>query len=177
MNNDVYATPGLALLDQFGRHLPLFLNIEWAKPEDATDAQWDVATRGLRTFLTGGHADKALGLGWPHDGLFAVPPGWGRVDLCGAALLIGDREVTDITADAIRIKTPSGGTLSFYRKPQPDYALVYHERLKALRGLGGDEPHFRALDHAISFCRQHWGCDLETAKALVRAAIAKAATQ
>ena len=132
---------------------------------------------GVRTFLATGGADEAMRLGWPHEELFTVPPLWSRVDLCGAGLLIGDREVADITADAIKIKTASGATLSLYRRPQPDLALVYRERLKALRGLGGDEPLFRAFDFTVNFCREHSGCDLEEAKARVRAAIAKAAAQ
>ena len=92
-------------------------------------------------------------------------------------MLIDDREVVAVTAEAIQIKTASGATLSFYRKPAVDYRLVYETRRKSLASLGGDEPHFRAFDFAVSFCRQHSGCDLEEAKKLVRAAIAKPATQ
>ena len=165
------------LTDQLDRHLPLLCDIEEARPPDATDVQWDAAMSGVRRFLATGDADEAMRLGWPHEELFTVPPLWSRVDLCGAGLLIGDREVADITADAIKIKTASGATLSLYRRPQPDLALVYRERLKALRGLGGDEPHFRAFDFTVNFCREHSGCDLEQAKARVRAAIAKAAAQ
>jgi hypothetical protein len=153
----------------------LLCDIEEARPPDATDAQWDAAMSGVRTFLASGRADEAMRLGWPHDELFAVPSLWANVAACG--LLIGDREVTAVTADKIQIKTASGATLSFYRRLQPDYALVYRERLKALRGLGGDEQHFRAFDHAVNFCRERSGLDLEEAKALVRAAIAKAAAQ
>jgi hypothetical protein len=145
------------------------------RPNDARDAQWEVAIRGLRAFLASGHADEAMRLGWPHDELFAVPPLWANVALSGAALLIADREVAEITSAAIRIKTASGATLSFYRKPQPDYRLVYETRRKSLASLGGDEPHFRAFDFAVSFCREHTGLGLEEAKKLVRAAIAKAA--
>jgi hypothetical protein len=120
---------------------------------------------------------EAERLGWPPDELYRVPELWSQIHLAGCALLIDDREVVAVTAEAIQIKTDSGATLSFYRKPQPDYGLIYRERLKALRGLGGGEAHFRALDYAINFCRQHSGCDLEEAKKLVRAAIAKPATQ
>jgi hypothetical protein len=165
------------LTDPLDRHLPLLCDIEEARPPDATDAQWDAAMSGVRAFLASGRADEALRLGWPHDELFAVPPLWANVALCGAALLIGDREVTAVTADKIQIKSESGSILSFYRRPQPDYGLVYRERLKALRGLGGDEPHFRAFDFTVNFCREHSGCDLEQAKALVRAAIAKPAAR
>jgi hypothetical protein len=47
--------------------------------------------------------------------LYALPPVWARVDLCGAALLIGDRKVIAVTADSIAIEARSGSTLKFYR--------------------------------------------------------------
>jgi excisionase family DNA binding protein len=60
---------------------------------------------------------------------------------------------------------------------EPDLADLYRERRKSLvRSLGANEAHFRAFDFTVGFCREHCGCDLEKAKALVRAAIAKAAT-
>src|SRR3984957_10296887 len=98
----------------FDRHFPLLYDIEEVRPHDANDAQWDVAMRGLRTFLATGRADEALRLGWPHDELFAVPPLWARVDLCGVGLLIGDREVVEVTPAEIRIKTASGATQRFF---------------------------------------------------------------
>jgi hypothetical protein len=155
------------------RHKAFVDDINSRRPPDVGDANWRTVLAGLYAFLASGHGDVAECLGWPSSELYAVPPVWARIDLCGAALLIGDREVTDITADAIRIKTASGATLNFYRKPQPDYRLVYETRRKALKSLGADEAHFRALDHAVSFCREHSGCNLETAKALVRDAVAK----
>jgi hypothetical protein len=147
------------------------------QPPDATDVQWDVAMRGLRTFLAAGHGAEAERLGWPKDELYAVPKLWSQIHLCGAALLIGDREVVSITADEIRIRTASGATLAFRRRPQPDYAVAYRQRCKELAHLGHDEARFRAFDHCIALCRQLSGCDLEEAKALVRGAIAKASTQ
>jgi hypothetical protein len=46
-----------------------------------------------------------------------------------------------------------------------DYRSIYETRRKELaRYIIGDEPHFRAFDHAV-------GCDLEEAKRQVRAAI------
>jgi hypothetical protein len=158
-----------------GRHSLLLRRIEAARPADAADAQWDSAMRGLWTFLGSGRADEALSLGWPHDELFAVPPVWTNTALCGAALLIGDREVVEVIANRIQIKTASGAILSFYRRSQPDYGLVYRERRKVLaRNLGADEAHFRALDYAINVCRQHSGVGLEQAKTRVRAALAAA---
>jgi DNA polymerase-1 len=63
-------------------------------------------------------------------------------------------------------------------KPGPDWAAVYTERFKLLRrNVGDDEARFRAFDHTVDRCREHSTLDLEQAKALVRAAIAKAGAQ
>jgi hypothetical protein len=145
-----------------------------ARPPDVTSAQWRVAMKGLEVFLTAGHGAEAERLGWTRDELYAVPPLWARVDLCGAALLIGDREVVDITSSAIQIKTASGAMLSFYRKPALDLALVYRERLKLFgEDACKEEVQLRAIEHTVNFCRSNTGCDLATATAAVRAAIAK----
>jgi hypothetical protein len=161
----------------FDRHFPLLYDIEGARPRDVNDAQWDVAMRGLRTFLATGRADEALRLGWPHNELFRVPPVWSRVDLCGCALLIGDREVVEVTPAQIGIKTASGATQRFFRRPEPDLAFAYRERLK-LFGLdaSSEEVQLRALEHTVRFCRDRRGCDFETAKAALLSAIKWSAT-
>ena len=160
------------LTGPFDRHFPLLYDIEEARPDDVNDAQWDVAMRGLRTFLATGGADDALRLGWTKSDLFRVPPFWARVDLCGVGLLIGDREVVEVKRAEIWIKTASGATLAFYRKPELDYGLVYSERLKLLGGdADKEEPRLRAVEYVINFYRSHHDCSLEDAKAAVRAAI------
>jgi hypothetical protein len=96
-----------------------------------------------------------------------VPPSGNVIDITGA---IAVRITMGATATISRAAPPEN--------PEVDYRLVYETRRKALaRNLSDDEAHFRAFDHAVSFCREHSGCDLEKAKALVRAAIAKAAAQ
>jgi hypothetical protein len=88
--------------------------------------------------------------------------------------------VIDITG-AIAVGITMGATVTNSRaaapeKPEVDYRLVYETRRKALApNLGDDEAHFRAFDFTVNFCREHSGVDLETAKAMVRAAIAKTA--
>jgi hypothetical protein len=166
------------LADLFDRHFPVLYDIEEARPDDVNDAQWDVAMRGLRTFLATGGADDALRLGWTKDELFRVPPLWARVDLCGAALLIGDREVVEVKPAEIRIKTASGATLAFYRKPEVDIGLVYSERFKILnRNVDAAEAHARSYDYAISAHRSHYGSDLAAAKVAVMAAIKRGAAK
>ena len=147
------------------------------QPPDVSNHQWQVAQRGLWAFLFSGQAEKAMRLGWPNDALFGVPPVWARAELCGAGLLIEDREVVEISADAIRVKAPSGSVLAFYRKPQPDFGLVYETRLKLIRGnypADSKEPRLGALEHTVRFCCDQTGADLEQAKKRVLATIAKA---
>jgi hypothetical protein len=148
-----------------------------ARPPDVKDAHWEAALRGLKAFLEAGHGAEALRLGWPKDELYAVPLLWSRIDSCGAALLIGDREIVNITSAEIRIKAASGSTLAFYRKPQVDYGVAYCARLKMV----GDDAYkeefqLRALEATVSLYRSnHPGVDIDAAKAAVVAAIKKAA--
>jgi hypothetical protein len=107
----------------FDGHFRLLYDIEEARPDYVNDAQWNVAMRGLRTFLATGRADDALRLGWTKNELFRVPPLWTRVDLCGVALLIGDREVVEVTPAEVGIKTASGATQRFFRRPEQTLLL------------------------------------------------------
>lgn len=166
--------PGL-----FERYRPLLETIEEWRPPDVPNADWETATRGLRAFLAAGYGAEAERLGWPPDELYAVPPLWSRVDLCGAGLLIADREVVQITPDAIRIRTASDSTLAFYRKPTIDYRLVYETHLKLIRGnYSGDseEPRLRALERTVRFCCDHAGLNLEDAKKIVTVAIERSSS-
>jgi hypothetical protein len=71
--------------------------------------------RGLKRFVDAGWSDKAALLGWTAVELYRLPPLWSRMDLAGAALLIGDRRVIAVTEDSIIIETPSGASLKFRR--------------------------------------------------------------
>ena len=147
------------------RHRPLLDAVEAAKPPDVTHDQWQTAVDGLRVFLLAGWGDEAARLGWPCDELYRVPPLWTRLDLCGVGLLIGDCEVTDITAEAIRIKTASGSSQSFRRQPEPDFGLVYAERVKLLsRDVDEAEARARSFEFAVNACRVHASLSLEAAK-------------
>jgi hypothetical protein len=116
-----------------------------------------------------------LRLGWPRDELFKVPELWSQIDRCGCALLIAGREVIGITPSEIRIKTPSGATPAFYRKPKVDYGVAYRARIKSLGDDGlKEEPRLRALEAVVSLYRNnHPNVDVDTAKAAVLAAITK----
>ena len=145
------------------------------RPPDISDARWQEALRGLQAFVAGGWGEKAEALGWPRDELYRAPPVWSRVDLCGAALLIGDDEVTEVTASEIRIQTASGASQTFYRAPEPDLALIYRERLKLFgEDSTKEEPQLRALEHTVRVCRDHTGLGLEGAKSKVTVAIVAA---
>jgi hypothetical protein len=129
--------------------------------------------RGLQQFVAGGWGDQAEAAGWTRDELFRVPELWSRVDPCGAALLIDDNEVTAVTPTEIRIMTASGASLDFYRKPEPDFGLVFRERFKLILGsMGAEEGRLRAIEHTVAEYRKRHDVDLETAKRAVLAAIA-----
>jgi hypothetical protein len=175
-----YAALGLVPLPSVPEyHLNLLLRIERAKPNNVNEAQWEEAMRGLRTFLATGHADEALRLGWPEDELFCVPELWSQIHLCGAALLIGDREVVGITAAEIRIRTASGSTLAFYRKPAVDYGVAYRARIKELGDDGlKEEPRLRAFESVVGlYLTNHPGIGVDEAKAAVQIAIAQETTK
>ena len=75
---------------------------------------------------------------------------WGRGDLAGAALLIGDNEVVGVTPDAIKIKTPQGATQTFCRRPAVDFALMFESRRKQLAGnVDSGEARLRAREWTI----------------------------
>ena len=81
--------------------------------------------------------------------------------------------MVEITSTEIRIKTASGGTLAFYRKPQIDYGLAYRTRIKQ---IGDDalkeEYRLRAFEAVVNLFRaNHPDADVDTAAAAVRAAI------
>jgi hypothetical protein len=159
------------------RHAPFLREVKGAQPVDADNRQWRSAVEGLESFLLSGWADEAERLGWPKDELYAVPPLWSQINLCGAALLIGDRETVNVSSTEIRIKTASGATLAFYRKPEVDYGLAYRNRIKQL-GLDASKEEFqlRALEAVVNLYRNHHpNVDVDTAKAAVLAAIKEAA--
>ena len=110
-------------------------------------------SRGCRSSFFPATPTRLCGLGWSEDELFSVPSHWPNVSQTGAGLLINDREVISITPTEIRIKTSSGSSLAFYRKPEVDYGLVFRERLKLIRrrrlqgrvSAAGDRAHGQRL--------------------------------
>jgi hypothetical protein len=155
-----------------GARLPKHKGFEARRPPDVSDARWQTALRGLQRFVANGHGGRAEALGWSHDELYRVPKPWSQTSLTGVALLVGDNEVVEVTATEIGTKTATGAIQIFRRKPEPDFGLVYRERLK-LFGLDAscEEVQLRTLEHTVRFCRNHRNCDFETAKAAVLAAI------
>jgi hypothetical protein len=155
------------------RHAPFLREVNDAKPADATNRQWRDVIEGLESFLLSGWGDEAERLGWPKNELYAVPKLWSQIDRCGCALLIGDREVVNISSTELRIKASSGSTLAFYRKPVVDYRVAYEAHLKAICGnYPGDseEPRLRAVERTVVLFRSNNpNASLEEAKAAVLA--------
>jgi hypothetical protein len=140
-----------------------------ATPPDVPPDFWRKAIDGLWVFVAAGHGAEAERLGWPRDELYRVPELWSQIHLSGAALLVCDCEVTEITAGAIRVKTTSGAIWAFYRRPKIDYALAYRERIRLAGEDGrGEEVRLRALEAVVNlYLSHHPGVDIDTAKAAV----------
>ena len=100
-------------------------------PSDCSPQRWVVARRGLKRFLDEGWSDQATLLGWTLEELYAVPPVWGRVDLCGATLLIADRRVVVVTERTITTVGVTGSHLKFYRAPRARVVDVVAQDVKA----------------------------------------------
>jgi hypothetical protein len=86
-----------------------------AAPNDCSEERWTSAVLGLHRFVVEGWGDRAALMGWTKDELYRVPPCWGRFDLTGAALLIGQSRVIAVTEASIVIETHSGARLKFRR--------------------------------------------------------------
>ena len=84
-------------------------------PPHCIPARWTKALRGLRRFVVEGWGDQAALLGWTKNELYRTPPLWSRIDLTGAALLIGDSQILAVTQDSIAIETTAGSQLKFRR--------------------------------------------------------------
>jgi hypothetical protein len=84
-------------------------------PPGCPEQRWAAALRGLQHFVKDGWGDQAALIGWTAEELYRVPPVWSRIDLAGAALMIGDRRVIAITEASIAIETLSGSRLKFRR--------------------------------------------------------------
>ena len=89
--------------------------IEANPPPDCSGERWAKALHGLQYFVRTGWGDQAALLGWTAEELYRVPLVWRRVDLTGAALLIGQNRVIAMTEASIVIETPSGSQLKFRR--------------------------------------------------------------
>jgi hypothetical protein len=157
------------------RHAPFLQEVKAARPPDVNDEPWRRAIEGLESFLLSGWGDEAERCGWSEVALHRVPPVWARIELCGVALLIADREVVAVTPTEIRIKTASGASQGFYRAPAIDYAVAYRAHLLRSRcetDAGNQEAELRALEHCVRlYLEHHPGCNAGEARARVLAAI------
>lgn len=85
------------------------------QPADCSESHWKPARRGLERFVSEGWGEQAALLGWTADELYRLPPLWSRIDLTGAAWLVGFRRLTAVTADNIVIESRLGSRLKFRR--------------------------------------------------------------
>ena len=66
-------------------------------------------------------ADRRRYSGWTAVESYRVPPVWARVDLAGAALLIGDRRVIAVTESSLSIEALSGSRRKFPAKDRTEH--------------------------------------------------------
>jgi hypothetical protein len=83
------------------------------RPPDCDPRKWRAAIEGARRFVADGWSDRAALMGWTADELYRVPPVWSRIDLCGAALIIGDSHLVAVTEASVVIETHRGSRLKF----------------------------------------------------------------
>jgi hypothetical protein len=93
-------------------------------PPDCLPQRWGTAQDGLQRFVADGWGDQAALLGWTAEELYRVPPLWSRVDLTGAALLVGERRIVALTDASLAIETPSGSRLNFRRIGREHLAFI-----------------------------------------------------
>ncbi len=84
-------------------------------PDGTTPDRFEGLRQGALRFAVEWVA-KAVHLGWTLDELFATAEPFVRVDLQGAAWIIGDATVTGVSAAAITLRTASGATQRIYRR-------------------------------------------------------------
>jgi hypothetical protein len=89
--------------------------LEANPPQDCSEERWTEATQGIRRFVRDGWGEQAALLRWTAEELYRVPPVWRRIDLTGAALLIGEARVIAVTENSVAIETLSGSRLKFRR--------------------------------------------------------------
>ena len=108
-----------------------FLEAVEGRPTDVSDARWESAIKGLRAFLLSGYGGRCR-----------APRLAARRALPCPRAVVADQPLRRRAADwrsrgdrsfgtAIRIRTASGASQAFYRRPEPDLAQVYRERVEA----------------------------------------------
>ena len=87
------------------------------RPAGCSEKEWAEALAGVAAFVDQGWSQKAAACGWSEQELFALPSNWHRVDETGAAWMITNWLVVDVTSEAIVIKPPwSESRLRLYRR-------------------------------------------------------------
>jgi hypothetical protein len=109
------------------------------RPLDCTELQWDTALLGLHHFIAGGHAERGQALGWSHSELFNVPALWSQVRLTGAGWLIGEWQVTSVTAEEITITPPWSPSSQLKFRRQDDLRQLAMATKCALEALPAAE--------------------------------------
>ncbi|MEI8395175.1 MAG: hypothetical protein WCF85_10595 [Rhodospirillaceae bacterium] len=106
---------------------------------------WPTIVADTLAFVESGQAARAFALGWSAADLFGCDQHapWPRIDRAGLALLIGGREISELTADHAALRHRDGTMLRYRRvttPPEPPVALLWHLLPKSLRPHVGPAP-------------------------------------
>ena len=101
-------------------------------PGDVSPKRWLRFIDDCGRFLDSGWAVHAVKLNWHPLDLFGCDRErpFARVDRAGLLWLLNGRKLLALTADTAAIATPSGGSLTFYRRPVEPGRVVLAWELK-----------------------------------------------
>ncbi|MBI1209754.1 MAG: hypothetical protein GC191_21045 [Azospirillum sp.] len=112
---------------------------------DIPDCHWRTIVADTLAFVDSGQAAHSFALGWTAADLFgcdALAP-WHRLDRAGLMLLVGGREIVEITGADAALRHQDGSVLRFRRvqtPPHPPVGMLWHLLPKHLRPGVGPAP-------------------------------------
>ena len=114
-------------------------------PEGIPARDWPTIVADTLAFVDSGQAARAFALGWSAADLFGCDQRapWHRLDRAGLMLLVGGRQIPEITTGHVALRHRDGSVLRFRRRPkphEPPVAMLWHLLPKQLRPDVGPAP-------------------------------------
>ena len=116
-----------------------------AAPEGIPARAWPVIVADTMALVSNGQVAQAFALGWTAADLFGCDQRapWHRLDRAGLMLLVGGRQIPEITAAHAALRHRDGSVLRFRRHPkphEPPVVMLWHLLPKHLRPDVGPAP-------------------------------------